>query len=278
MRLYVLLFTLLISACASQNYQYGTQRSAIDYPKSPPMEQQIVQGKPHSFLDKSDWIWPGSWLAKLFLWNRNVDSHEISDETIQTTMQYLQENELEHVQVLVNAYNPGNQWRRLIQNKTVGAGWRYTLGVMSVTMYTIMPGRFFGGDAFNPYTNTIYLYSDDAAIALHEAGHAKDSGRKKYKGTYAALYVIPFVPLYHEAVASNDALSYLLAKDDAEARKHAYKTLHPAYGTYLVGSVTGLGLIGAIPGHITGSIAAALVKEKQAKEVEEVRPDMEDVE
>ena len=72
--------------------------------------------------------------------------------------------------------------------------------------------------------------------------------------------MIPFVPLYHEAVASSDALSYQLAKNDVEGRKESYKTLHPAYGTYVAGSVGALGLIGAIPGHITGNIAAAFAK------------------
>lgn len=268
MRWLVLISLVLLAGCATQDYRYGTQRAEIDYPLSPPMEQQVIIGEPHAFLDKSDWIWPGSWLAKLFLWNRNIDSHVISDETIEQAVTYLKENELEHVQLLVNTYKPGNQWRRLVQNKTVGAGWRYTLGVISVLQYTIMPGRFFGGDAYNPYTNTIYLYSDDISIALHEAGHAKDSGRKKYKGTYGALYMIPLVPLYHEAVATSDALSYQLAKNDVDGRKESYKTLHPAYGTYVAGSVGALGLIGAIPGHITGNIAAAFVKPHAVEPVE----------
>lgn len=263
----VLLLMVLLSACASREYQYGTQRSAVDYPLSPVMEQQIIIGKPHAFWDKSDWIWPGSWLAKLFLWNRNVDSHTVSDETLAMMADYISRNELEHVQVLVNHYSPGNQWRRLVQNKTVGAGWRYTFGVVSVLTYTIMPGRFFGGDAYNPYTNTIYLYSDDPSIALHEAGHAKDTGRRRLKGTYSALYVLPFVPLYHEAKASNDALSYLRDQDMSEERKAAYRILHPAYGTYVAGSVAGAwpgaSLLGAIPGHITGNIAAAFVRQQK---------------
>lgn len=260
----VFLVMSLLAACASHDYQYGTRRSQLDYPKSPPMEEQVIIGEPHVFWDKSDWIWPGSWLAKLFLWNRNIDNHTVSDETIETISAYLDQNELAHVQVLVNHYDPGNQWRRLVQNKTVSPFWRYTIGVITVTAYTVLPGRFFGGDAYNPYTNTIYLYSDDASIALHEAGHAKDSGRRKLKGTYAALYALPLVPLYHEAVASNDALSYLLDKEMTAEQKEAYRTLHPAYGTYVGGSFgsvwPGASLLGAIPGHITGNIAAAMVK------------------
>lgn len=227
---------------------------------SKPVEQQFIVGAPSSFLDASDWIWPGSWLAKLFLWDRKIDSHTISDETIGALAEYLQSNELDDVQVLVNTYRPGVQWSRTFRNQEVGAGWRYTLGILSATFYTILPGRFFGGDHYNPYSNTISIYSDIEGVALHEAGHAKDSNSRRYKGTYGAIYMIPGVPLYHEAVASNDALSYLHSRCDLAGEKAAYRILHPAYGTYVGGtffSQSGAALLGAIPGHITGAIAAA---------------------
>ena len=272
----LLLLCLYLAGCASHGYEYGTGRADIDRPLSPQMEEQVIVGNPHWFWDKSDWIWPGSWLAKLFLWNRNIDSHTISEETIEYLMVYLELNELDNVQVLVNHYSPGNQWSRLVHNRTVSAGWRYTLGVISVSMYTIMPGRFFGGDAYNPYTNTIYLYSDDVSIALHEGGHAKDFNSRRFKGSYAALYILPFAPLYHEAVATNDALSYMLDNEMTEERKDGYRLLHPAYGTYVGasfgGGYPGISLLGAIPGHITGNIAAVAVKDRRETQDEEKEP------
>ena len=52
--------------------------------------------------------------------------------------------------------------------------------------YTAFPERIFaafpfigGGDHYNPYTNTINIYSDHRAIVLHEGGHAKDFARRR---------------------------------------------------------------------------------------------------
>ncbi|MGI9285877.1 MAG: hypothetical protein ACR2P1_10855, partial [Pseudomonadales bacterium] len=91
------------------------------------------------------------------------------------------------------------------------------------------------------------------------AGHAKDFNSRKLKGTHAAIYVLPGAPLYYEAVASNDALSYLEYECRYDEEKRAYRLLHPAYGTYVGGLFlreSGLGFLGAIPGHITGAIGA----------------------
>ncbi len=263
LRLCVVWLMCSLMACATAPYRPGTGREAIDAGKYPPLVQQLYQGAPHKFLDASDWYWPYSLLAKLMLWDRDVDSHEISACTLAHLDAYLQFNGLDHVQVLANRYAPGNQWRRLFKNRAVGAFWRYTIGVLSVSLYTIMPGRFFGGDAFNPYTNTIYLYSDDPAIALHEAAHAKDFARRRLKGLHAAIYALPLAALYYEARASSDALSYSQHLRDTAQLKESYKLLYPAYATYAGGSLNrepALGLIAVIPGHIAGRLAAARVE------------------
>lgn len=266
LRLLGLVFVVALqTACVSSPYLYGTGDEYHSDEMYPPMEEQFLYGEPSKFLDASDWIWPGSWLAKLLLWDKKIDSHEISEDTIQKLQDYIEANKLENVQVLVNSYSPGNQWSRLFKNKSVGAGWRYTLGILSVAYYSALPGRFFGGDAYNPYTNTIYLYSDIDAVALHEGGHAKDFTRRKHKGMHAAIYAIPLAPLYYEAVASNDTVSYLNENGDADSLKRAYRKLHPAYGTYIgggFGTILGLPYAAAaavIPGHITGNISAARV-------------------
>lgn len=259
------LLSLLFAGCASKPYQYGTGRADIDSPRSPAMTQQFHVGRPNAFLDASDWIWPGSLLAKLLLWDKDIDSHQIDQATIDELKFYLDQNGMHDVQVLVNSYSPGNQWSRLFKNRNVGAGWRYTIGIISVGLYTILPGRFFGGDAYNPYTNTIYLYSNDVSIALHEGGHAKDFGRRELKGTHAALYNLPLAPLYYEARASNEALGYLRCQNQTEARKDAYKLLYPAYTTYVAGDfgrvfAGPLWTLLIVPGHMAGQVAASDVE------------------
>ena len=259
----------LLVGCTNVPYQYGVDRKALDREDYPPLQQQFYQGAPSPILDAADWYWPNSLLAKLVLWDKDVDSHQISDQTLDVLKQYIDDNSLDEVQVLVNTYKPGNQWSRLFKNKTVGAGWRYTLGIISVSFYTVLPGRFFGGDAYNPYTNTIYLYSDDPSIALHEAGHAKDFSGRKYKGTHAAIYALPFAALYYEQRATTDVLSYLEDKTETEEKAEAYEILYPAYGTYVGGSAlqfsdySSYGALGAIPGHIVGQIKAHAARKKK---------------
>jgi hypothetical protein len=162
--------------------------------------------------------------------------------------------------VRFNQYAPLADWDRMVDNTAVGWGWRYTAGTLSWLGEAVFPGRIWGGDHYNPFTNTIHLYSDVPAVALHEAGHAKDFARRKWKGTYAAVYALPVVPLWHETIATNDALGYLHQNGEPEELREAYQILYPAYGTY-VGNAAGellpwnslLCYAGAvIPAHIAG--------------------------
>ncbi len=257
----------LTAGCATVPYRCGT--TYADPRAGPPLapEAQIVRGRPHWLLDRSDCIWPGSWLGKLVLWDRRVDNHAIRPETEAVLRRYLEINELRQVQVRLNAYHVRDEWRRLVHNRSVGAGWRYTLGVLSWLQYTLLPGRFFGGDHFNPYTNTIHLYSDIPAIAVHEAGHAKDFADRRWKGTYAFLYVLPLVSLYHEARATNDALGYLLAEESPALQREGYRILYPAYGTYLGGGLgdfvpvfgTGVYVAAIVGGHVLGRFQSSAI-------------------
>ena len=170
-------------------------------------EPQIQRGEPRKAIDAIGWVWgiPN----KLLLWNRRVENHKISVDTEASVANYLYANQMPTVRVRLNQYRPREDWSRLVRNKSVGAGWRYTFGAMSVLGETLIPGRIFGGDHFNPFTNTVHIYSDLPAIAMHEGAHAKDFSRRRWKGTYAAVYVLPIVPLYHESIASRDVVAYL---------------------------------------------------------------------
>ena len=235
-----LLCLIVIGGCATTPYQFG---SAQRYRTSAELEartssQPIERGQPNKFLDTFGWVWGVP--DKILLWDRRIDNHDVGSQTEEAITDYLVKNELHSVKVRLNQYHPGDDWRRLVANDSVGAGWRYTLGTFSVLGETIFPGRLFGGDHFNPFTNTIHVYSDVPAVAVHEAGHSKDFARREWKGTYAAVYLLPGVPLYHEAQATNDALGYLLTESDEQTQKDAYEILYPAYGTYVGGALGGV--------------------------------------
>jgi hypothetical protein len=194
-------------------------------------ESQFERGKPRPLIDAFGWVWGIP--SKILLWNRRVENHRISAETEQVLANYLAENQLDEIKVRVNQYRPIDDWRRLTRHKGVAWPWRYTFGTLSVLGETLVPGRLFGGDHYNPYTGTIHLYSDLASIAVHEGAHAKDFARRTYPGTYAAIYALPLVPLWHERIATNDALAYFEMQGDEAMRNEAYHVLFPAYGTYV---------------------------------------------
>jgi hypothetical protein len=226
-------------------------------------EPQFERGKERPIIDGFGWIWGIP--SKIMLWDRRIENHSISNETEMVMAQYLYTNELSDVKVRLNQYRPGDDWRRLVKNKSVAWPWRYTLGTLATLGETVVPGRLFGGDHFNPYTATIHLYSDVPAIALHEAAHAKDFSNRKFPGTYAAAYTLPLVPLWHEREATNDVLDYTQDRaasnpDDARLNQQAYHILFPAYGTY-VGNAAGyaapayslpLYVGGVLTGHANG--------------------------
>lgn len=261
-----LVLLVMCSGCATVPYHYGKDAEYVHGPRMVDNTPQITCGAPHRFLDSSGWIWPGSLLGKLFLWNYKVDSHRISTNTVAAVQRFLDDNELCDVRVRINDYRVGAELRRTIKNRAIAPGWRYTFGMFAWLGYTIMPGRFFGGDNYNPYSNTIHLYSDLVPVGLHECGHSKDFAQRTYKGTYAFGYsIVPGFNLYPEAKASSEALSYLRAKGDVAQSKSAYKLLYPAYGTYLGGTASILvagpviyaieaGVV--IPAHIVGRVKA----------------------
>lgn len=260
---------LACGGCLSVPYHYGKDLHYVHGPALPAGESQISYGRPNKLLDASGWIWPGSLLTKLILWNHKMDSHRFSTQTVAAVQTYLADNELREVKIRVNEYDVRGEWRRTLHNTSIGCGWRYTTGLLAWLGYTILPGRFFGGDNYNPYSNTVNLYSDLIPVVLHECGHSKDFAYANYKGTYAFAYgFIPLFNLYPEAKASSDALSYLRAKGDAGQEKEAYTLLYPAYATYLGGNAgSGLSTPWAyaleaafiIPAHIVGRVKAAHV-------------------
>lgn len=267
-KLMALCLTLFFAACAALPYKY----SGDLYPSPKPFiaEPQISRGQENTVVDGL-----GHYLfslpEKLVLWNWKMGRHNISTETEERVDEYLRANDLKEVKVRLNEYDPVGEWQRLVDNQAVGPGWRYTIGTLTLLLYTLLPGRLFGGDNYNPYTNTVSIYSDLPSVALHEAGHAKDTAQRDYKGSRAALRIVPGVALVDESIATGDAVGWVKTFGTTEEKKDAYKILYPAYGTYIGGTLGELfppahyaALICAIPGHIVGRIKASHVEETPA--------------
>jgi hypothetical protein len=267
-------------ACASTPYPYGTDLESDLTLKLRPGEEQIERGRPHGLVDGLGHYF-FSLPSKLLLLDWRVNNHRISEETEASILEYLDANGLCNVKVRLNQYAPGREWSRLVRNGEMPMAWRWTLGMWSVAMYTVFPERLlaglYGGDHYNPYTNTISLYSDRRAIALHEAGHAKDFAQKRnrhWRGGYAALRLLPLVPLWQEWVASTEAISWERVHGSGRDERRAHRSLYPAYATYVGGEIgrwyggTWIPYAAVVPGHIAGWARSFAVGDRERIEVD----------
>lgn len=204
-------------------------------------------------------------LLKLILWNWKVDNHAISQATESSLVAYLDSpnSMTEGTHFSLNEYSPGRALSRLVHNHKVAWPYRLLLGLpITLVFDVVLPGRLFagllGGDSYNPFTDTVSIYSDLPSIALHEAGHAHDTNKRRWKGSYAAFRLVPFVDLYQEYEASDAAFHYFIETGAQAQEIEAYKILYPAYGTYM-GSylpIIGGNLVGALIGHGWGRTKA----------------------
>lgn len=255
-----------VGCAAAVPYRYGHFHS--DESADTPTElagAEVEFGKPNPTLDRIARV--VGLPARIIGLNKKINNHEVSLDTLAALRTYLDANDLADVSIYVNCYDPKQQWRRLKNNQRIGAGWRYSLGTLSMIGYTLLPGRVFGGDQYNPYTNSLSINSDVPAIALYEAAYAKDVHGHKLPGTYAVLSGLPGIAIVRRGHEVGDVLGYAQARHDWETERQAYHVLYPQMGAETA-SIAGpvmpvwwampiLGVGGAAAGHVTGRMVAA---------------------
>jgi hypothetical protein len=221
---------------------------------------QVERGIDRPLLDGAGWVMGIP--SKILLWDRRAVNHSVSDRTVCEVADYLNRKDLDDTIVRVNQYAPIKEWQRLVANRRVGPGWKYTVGSIKWLTYTLVPGRLFGKDEYNPYTNSLYLYSDMPTLGLAEAAYAKDVVNREHPGTYAAFQELPMVALWHETLATQEVLHYVSIQGSSEEIEKVRHDLYARYGIETAGAVSrvlpdGTGLfsvIGAAGGHLTARI------------------------
>ena len=238
-----------------------------------PGEPQVERGTSKPGLDRAANIWAIP--RKCMYWDSRVDSHAVTPGTELLVLSYLRSNGIENVKINVNRHAPGEQWRRLKANREVGWFWRYTLGAAMVTKYTLFSERFFGGDNYNPFTNTLNLYSDNPALALKEASAAKAFNKAKHKNLLIPVGLIPMGSLLGGVFGISEASGYAKKMEDQELKRSIYKTLYPEYCTNLGNEAigwfipnpllkpavnSGMNFVAPLPGHGVGRALAKTVE------------------
>lgn len=258
-----LLRSITLAACLLANFgcaggmSQSTRRNHAQTSTESCSRPQIERGDRRPVIDGIGWVVgiPG----KIILWDRRIDNHQISPETETAITHYVNVIGLEDTKIRLNQYAPIDEWRRLTANRSVHWGWRYTLGTLTWLDDAIFPGRVFGGDRYNAYTNTISIFSDAPSIAIKEGSRARDVKSRRYPGTYAAVNSLPLVSMWYETVSTSYAMEYL-HDEMPETEREGYHLLYPAYGAHLGSDLTSFtnvpntigAAIGAIPGHIVG--------------------------
>ncbi len=248
--------SLLLTSCAT---------APIPYTGVNPHNIQFERGMAFAPLD-----FLGDLLSKpfqLLFWSRGYGNHNISAETEQRLQEFLSHHGVIDVQVRLNQWAPHKEIARLFTNDSIA--WPYKILFFPSTLIVSLIGRPLGGliisDYFDPGSNTINLFSDDIAIALHEGGHALDYASQRYKGSYSMLRVLPGINVFQEAVASDEAFEYLEANEHYDELLKSYHVLYPAYATYISSyiSASPFALLSAIGiGHIIGATQAHNKKEE----------------
>jgi hypothetical protein len=198
----------------------------------------ITRGRQMPFVDTF-----GNVLAipnKLLLLTVDFESHAVSPEIEAQIERFVDEHELYDVRVRINEYDPLGELWRLLANGRVNVFLRLLFGPLLWLGYVLNIGRLFGGDHYNAFSNTVNLYSNHPAIALHEMGHALDFSRRRFPGLYALLRFVPGVALYQEYLASLHAIEHFRAHGMHDEEIRAYRVLFPAYSTYVFGTLVDL--------------------------------------
>ncbi len=280
---------LLAAACgcaSNKPYQYG--RFHPDHPEGVNVQPVVVEyGKPSKTLDRIGKV--VGFPAKILPFNSKINNHEVSPETLEKLRVYMAKNDITDVYIAVNQYAPKDQWRRLRENGRIAPFWKYTAGTLSWVGYALFPPRVWGGDRYNPFTNSLYVNSDVPAVVLAEAAYAKDIHGRKFPGTYAVVVNdMPVLTLWRQSLAVSDVLSYARVENDWDVEKQTYHVMYPKMGektlgdasmvvTGPIGSISAIfvgpifGAGGALAGHAVGR-SVAKRREAELKELEPVPP------
>lgn len=238
---------LLSSGCASFN---TFEKTAFQPTGALPTQVEIQRGRPNKIIDGIGNVFgiPN----KLVLLDQRADNHQISAETEMALSNYLVQNQLQDVLIRSNQYDPIGEWRRMLHNDDIRPVWRMTAGNFNLLKYTLLPGRVTGGDWYNPYSDTIHLYSDIPSLAVSKAAYAYDMRTRLNPGAYAAAKEIPIVGLAHETTATRTALAYY-ENNFPDQLQDARQILEPNNGANWGGQLLSFFPYGSVVGRLVGS-------------------------
>ncbi len=169
---------------------------------------------------------------KLLYWDRNF-GRGLDAQRTRALLSMLEHQPLRGVLVRVNHNAPLDDLTRLFSDARVARrnnlAARVLLGA-PLTVSAALWSEFTRSDYYNPFTQTVVVYSNIDAVVAHELGHHQDYQRFSSDLLYTLARPIIPVTLYQEVRASLNAKRYLHPAENYQF----YRYLIPAFFTYLL--------------------------------------------
>ena len=251
----VLLCFVVLSSVGCSTINPLEKRSFVNEPSR--QHVQVQRGQQRPIFDAA-----GRVLGipnRIAIGKSKVDNHEVSQATEMKIVNYLEQNGLDTVMVRSNQYAPLDELRRMVANDRIRPIWKSTFGAYNLLKYTLLPGRLVGGDWYNPYSDSLHVYSDVPTLAISRAAYAHDLRTRVNPGAYAAIKDIPFAGLSHETTATQLALQWY--EDKPGEIETAREILLPSYGASVGGQVASLVPYGEVVGRILGGGVGRIASE-----------------
>lgn len=260
-----LLICFSMAGCAGQHRCYSklTPREELRETRTP---VTFRYGKPNWCLDGMQKV--VELPSRVMLGGRLKADRVPSEETREVLTDYLQENNLSDIPVLVNDYDPVGQWQRLRENDQISPAWKYTAGMVGLFNYTVFPGRVFARDTYSPFTNTLHVNTGRLSDSLHAAAYAKDIRTRKTPGTYAVVNSLPGFALWKTTIAVQDVVAYAQAKDSWQLESGVYRDQYPQVA---VKTMAPVGLFMTPVGNVALAVSGGAVGYAVGRTVEQQR-------
>ena len=223
---------------------------------------QVVRGQPRPIIDGAGRLF--ALPNRIALGDPRVDNHRVSPQTEMEITNYLEHNGLGSVLVRSNQYAPLDEYKRMVSNRNIRPFWKATFGNYNLLKYTLLPGRITGGDWYNPYTESLHIYSDAPVVAISRAAYAQDIASRANPGAYAAIKDVPIAGLGHETTATKLTLQHY-ERQSPEQYQAARDLLYPSLGASYGGQLASFLPYGQVLGKLVGGGIGRLTNEFQTR-------------
>ena len=235
MRLILLLITMALVGCSSMRTN-DTARTEAKTPAPRLLSSDILNAEEIPVKKTMVQRIRGS-----FPWNKALEP--LSPTTIKIMNDYLEDNELEALNIEFQIETPKNDWDRLEANAAINPLIKYSLGSLDWLSNAITKPSFWGRNYYDPYTNTMHINSNNNLEIMAEMSYAKIIQRQSYPGLYALGSKLPFISFWAQKQKTNEMIAYAKLKQDWELEKATIRKMYPGM---LNGSSKDIGRVAGI--------------------------------